>query len=60
MEKPSIEQILYSETEKRLHFMEQADYEFPKPITRADRTVILVSVAFCVILIACCMMGVIQ
>lgn len=60
MEKQSIEEILYSETEKRLALMEQADYEFPKPITRTDWTVILGSVAVCVILIVFCMTGVIQ
>lgn len=60
MEKSSIEEILYSETEKRLALMEQADYEFPKTITQTDWAVILSSVALCVILIVCCMMGVIQ
>ncbi|MCI8514217.1 MAG: hypothetical protein HFI93_06255 [Lachnospiraceae bacterium] len=60
MEKQSIERILYSETEKRLNLMEQADYEFPERIAKSDAAMIIGSVALCVILIALCMTGVIR
>ncbi len=60
MKEQSIEELLQSETEKRLARMERNDYEFPKTITRIDITVIMILIGISLLLIFFCMIGVIK
>lgn len=60
METQTVEELIYIETERRLELMEQAAYEFPRTIGKGDVLVIIVSIAVCILLIALCMIGVIQ
>ncbi|AET68015.1 hypothetical protein Desor_2444 [Desulfosporosinus orientis DSM 765] len=60
METQTIEELIYNETKRRLELMEQADYEFPKTIGKGDVLAIIVSITVCILLIALCMIGVIQ
>ncbi|MCM1400219.1 MAG: hypothetical protein NC225_12145 [Clostridium sp.] len=56
----SLEELIASETEKRLNEMEQPDYEFPKKINKADVIVMIAGFLVSAVLIALCMTGVIQ
>ncbi len=56
----SLEELIYSETEKRLEEMERPGYEFPERIGKTDVWIIIGSVLICSVLIALCMMGVIN
>ena len=56
----SIEQMIYDETKERLAVMAAPDYEFPKKITKVDVVGLVCSVAFSFVLIALCMLGVIE
>lgn len=55
----SLDELIDSETEKRLNEMEQPGYEFPARIGRADVAAIIGLVAVSLILIVLCMTGVI-
>ncbi|MBD5551878.1 MAG: hypothetical protein HDQ96_12010 [Lachnospiraceae bacterium] len=55
-----IEELIYTETEKRLQEMESIGYDFPEKIGRADIAVMLVGFVGSLILIVLCMMGVIS
>ncbi|MGN0480068.1 MAG: hypothetical protein ACI4EV_00700 [Lachnospiraceae bacterium] len=55
----SIEELIYSETAKRLDEMQSPDYEFPKKIGKGDVVAMLIGFGVSVVLIALCMMGVI-
>ena len=59
MTQPSIEEVIYQETEKRLAIMQQPDYEFPARIGKGDVAAIITSIVVCLTLIVCCMTGVI-
>lgn len=59
-ENQSIEELIYNETKNRLAIMEKPDYEFPKSITKVDVIAIVAGIVISLILIALCMMGVIQ
>jgi hypothetical protein len=59
-ENQSIEELIYNETKKRLAIMEKPDYEFPKRITKVDVIAITAGIVICCLLIALCMMGVIE
>ena len=52
-----IEELIYTETEKRLNEMESKYYVFPKRISAADVTGIAVMIAISLILIILCMTG---
>lgn len=56
----SIEELIYNETKNRLAIMEKPDYEFPKSITKVDVIAIVAGIVISLLLIALCMMGVIQ
>lgn len=60
MKEQSIEEVIYSETEKRLKVMESPDYDFPRKITGLDWGAIIISIVVCTVLIALCMLGVIN
>lgn len=59
-QKSEIENLIYSETEKRLAAMEKPDYVFPKRIGRADVAGIALLFAASLFLIILCMTGVIS
>lgn len=59
MTQPSIEEMIYEETERRLAVMEKPDYEFPARIGKGDAAAIAAAIAVCLGLIVCCMTGVI-
>lgn len=59
-ENQSIEELIYNETKNRLAVMEKPDYEFPESITKVDVIAIVAGIIICLLLIALCMMGVIQ
>jgi hypothetical protein len=59
-ENQSIEELIYYETKNRLAIMEKPDYEYPKSITKVDVIAIVAGIVICLLLIALCMMGVIQ
>jgi sensor c-di-GMP phosphodiesterase-like protein len=56
----SIEELIYNETKNRLAIMEKPDYEFPESITKVDVIAIVAGIVISLLLIALCMMGVIQ
>ncbi len=56
----SIEELINSETEKRLKEMEQPGYEFPKKIGKADIAVMAAGFVVSLLLIILCMTGVIK
>lgn len=56
----SLEELISSETEKRLNEMEQPDYEFPKKINKVDVIIMIAGIIVSAVLIALCMTGVIQ
>ena len=60
MEKQSIQEMIYEETEKRLKIMEDPGYEFPGRIGKGDVVGIILSIAVCLVLIVLCMTGGIQ
>lgn len=60
MEKKSIEQLIYEETDSRLQEMQSESYEFPERITRIDVVWMLISIATSAVLIVLCMLGVIK
>lgn len=55
----NIEKMIYEETEKRLHIMEQPEYVFPKQVSKADIAGIVAMVGVSLVLIVLCMTGVI-
>ena len=59
MTQPSIEEMIYQETEKRLAIMQQPDYEFPARVGKGDVAAIVTAIVVCLTLIVCCMTGVI-
>ncbi len=59
-EQVSIEELIDSETEKRLEEMGRDDYEFPPRITRGDVIAMALCLAGSLILVALCMLGVIK
>lgn len=56
----SLEELINSETEKRLKEMESPDYEFPEKITKTDVIFMVASFAVSLVLIILCMLEVIQ
>jgi len=60
MKSSEIEDLIYTETEKRLDEMSGEDYRFPKRIGAADVTAIVTLLAASLILIILCMTGVIK
>lgn len=60
MEKKSIDEMIYEETEKRLDEMQSDSYEFPKKMNKVDFVLIGAFVAVSVLLIVLCMAGVIN
>ncbi|EGL38845.1 hypothetical protein HMPREF9126_0771 [Parvimonas sp. oral taxon 110 str. F0139] len=60
MNNPSIEKIIYEETEKRLEIMSKEDYEFPKKIAKTDWILICGIVIISIFLVILCMIGVIE
>lgn len=55
----SIEELIYSETEKRLGEMQSPGYQFPAKIGRGDVVAMAVGFGVSVVLIALCMLEVI-
>lgn len=55
----TLEELIMSETTKRLEEMEQRGYEFPKRITGADVAVMIACFSVSILLIVLCMVGVI-
>ncbi len=55
----SIEELIYSETEKRLAQMQAPDYQFPKRIGKGDVIAMAVGFGVSLVLIALCMLEVI-
>ena len=60
MKESSIEELINSETAKRLEIMEDSDYDFPKQIGKGDWIAIIVGIVVCLVLIGLCMVGVID
>lgn len=60
MKEQSIEELIYTETEKRLEIMENPDYEFPEQINKKDWAWIWGIVGISAVLIVLCMTGVIS
>lgn len=54
-----IDNLIITETKKRLDIIESADYIYPPSHTRADFGIIICSIILCIALIALCMIGVI-
>ena len=59
MAQESIEEMIYTETEKRLEIMSSPDYEFPPKASKADAIGIVAAIAVSLVLIILCMTGVI-
>lgn len=60
MKEKSIEELINSETEKRLTEMEAHDYEFPSKVNKVDYTIMAIAFVGSLLLIVLCMMGVIR
>ncbi len=56
----TIEEVIRTETEKRLAEMAEPDYEFPKKIGKSDIIAMVIGVLGSLILIGLCMIGVIK
>lgn len=55
----SLEELIVSETSKRLDEMGKPDYDFPKRIGKTDVLIMILSAIVSAVLIALCMTGVI-
>ena len=55
-----IGKLINEETEKRLNEMAKPEYQFPPKATKKDAIAIILIAAVCVVLIICCMAGVIE
>jgi hypothetical protein len=60
MKQQTIEELIYSETERRLEKMAKKSYQFPETIGKADVATIVFGIMICTVLIGLCMMGVIE
>lgn len=54
-----INEIIYTETEKRLRVMRGAEYNFPAPLRKSDRIGIAMGIFAASMLLVLCMIGVI-
>jgi hypothetical protein len=55
-----IEELIYTETEKRLDEMSDSSYRFPERLGAADKAGIVILILVSLILIILCMTGVIK
>lgn len=56
----SIQDLISEETKRRLDIMSSEDYKFPEKITKTDILLIVSIISVCAVLIALCMLGVIE